>query len=104
LQIVAIAVGAIIIGWSAWTYNSLSAAAQNVDLAWAQVENQLQRRADFIPNLVRVVQAGARQKRDLVALLTQSRQNYLAADTPAERVEAAEQVSAAVNQFQTYVI
>jgi LemA protein len=104
LQIVAIALGVIIIGWSALTYNSLSAAEQNVDLAWAQVENQLQRRADLIPNLVRVVQAGARQERDLVALLTQSRQNYLAANTPVARVEAAEQVSEAVNQFQTYII
>ena len=48
---------AISVFWSIWTYNSLSYTASNVEAAWAQVENQLQRRADLIPNLVSVTQA-----------------------------------------------
>lgn len=80
LGMVAIGAGVVIAGWLAWTYNSLSAAAQNTELAWAQVENQFQRRADLIPNLVNVTQAGAQQEQELARLLTSARQNYLAAE------------------------
>lgn len=104
VSIGAIALGVVLAGWLMWAYNSLASAEQTVDLAWAQVENQFQRRADLIPNLVNVTQAGAQQERELVAQLTQSRQNYLAASTQTEQVEAAEQVTAALNQFQTYAI
>lgn len=41
------------------TYNSLVAQDEQVDRAWADVENQYQRRADLIPNLVRTVQGQA---------------------------------------------
>ena len=41
------------------TYNSLVAQDEQVDRAWADVENQYQRRADLIPNLVRTVQGAA---------------------------------------------
>lgn len=42
-------------GLSSCNYNSLVEKQQNVDQAWAQVENQYQRRADLIPNLVNTV-------------------------------------------------
>jgi LemA protein len=103
LQIAAAAVGAIALGWAIWTYNSLTAARQSVDLAWGQVENQFQRRADLIPNLVNVTQAGAAQERELIELLNASRQNYLAAETQPEQVVAAQQINQALNQFQSYV-
>ena len=45
--------------------NSLSSAASQVEASWAQVENQLQRRADLIPNLISVTQAYARQEKEL---------------------------------------
>lgn len=103
LQMAAAAVGAIALGWAIWTYNSLSAASQSVDLAWSQVENQFQRRADLIPNLVNVTQAGATQEQEVIELLTASRQTYLAAETPSEQVAAAQQINQALNQFQTYI-
>jgi LemA protein len=103
-SMVAIGAGVIVLGWLGWTYNALSGAAQNVDLAWAQVENQFQRRADLIPNLVNVTRSGAQQEQALVAQLTQARQNYLSADSQPEQVEAAEQITGALNQFQTYAI
>ena len=42
-------------GLSSCNYNSLVEKQQGVDQAWAQVENQYQRRADLIPNLVNTV-------------------------------------------------
>jgi len=50
LKVALIGGGIAIVIWGVWTYNSLSGAAQRVDSAWAQVENQFQRRSDLIPN------------------------------------------------------
>jgi LemA protein len=87
------------------TYNSLKNTAQRVDAAWAQVENQFQRRADLIPNLVSVTQAYARrQERELVMLLQNSRQTYLQADSPNEKIAAMAQITQALDQFQHYSV
>ena len=88
--------------WSIWTYNSLSRTASNVDAAWAQVENQLQRRADLIPNLVSITQTYAKQEQELVSLLVQSRQAYLQAVTPNEKVAAIANVNQAIERFGDY--
>jgi LemA protein len=50
----------LILGWMAvGTYNNLVGLGQGVDAQWAQVENQYQRRADLIPNLVKTVEGAA---------------------------------------------
>lgn len=88
--------------WSIWTYNSLSRTASNVDAAWAQVENQLQRRADLIPNLVSVTQTYAKQEQELISLLVQSREAYLQAVTPNEKAAAITNVNQAIQRFGDY--
>ncbi|WP_414562449.1 MULTISPECIES: LemA family protein [unclassified Anabaena] len=88
--------------WTGWTYNSMQSSGNRVDAAWAQVENQLQRRANLIPNLVNVTQAYATQEQELVALLERSRQTYLQAATPAEKAEATAQVNQAIDSFSKY--
>jgi LemA protein len=93
---------AVSVFWGIWTYNSLSNRASNVEAAWAQVENQLQRRADLIPNLVRVTQAYAKQEQTLVSLLVQSREAYLQAVTPNEKVAAIAKVNQAIKRFGDY--
>ncbi|MUL35469.1 LemA family protein [Gloeocapsopsis dulcis] len=88
--------------WSVWTYNSISSSNSRVEAAWAQVENQLQRRADLIPNLVNVTQAYAEQEKELVTLLVRSRQAYLQATTPDQKVAATVQVNQAIDRFRDY--
>jgi len=88
--------------WSIWTYNSFSRHASQVQAKWAQVENQLQRRTDLIPNLVRVTQAYTEHEKKIVSLLQQSRQAYLQADTPEKKAEAVEEVNEAIKHFQDY--
>ncbi len=88
--------------WSAWTYNSIQNSNSRVEAAWAQVENQLQRRADLIPNLVNVTQSYAKQEKELVSLLMRSRQAYLQATTPNEKVAATVQVNQAIDRFRDY--
>jgi LemA protein len=71
----------IVLLWSIWIYNSFSQASIRVEAAWAQVENQLQRRADLLSNLVNVTQAYAKHEQSLVTTLTQARESYLQATT-----------------------
>ena len=53
--IVVLGVLAIVIIWGVGRYNAIITAEENVNTAWSQVENQYQRRADLIPNLVETV-------------------------------------------------
>ena len=89
--------------WSGWTYNSLSNTESKADLAWAQVENQLQRRADLIPNIVRVTEAYAQQEQELVSLLLKSRQTYLQANTPEDKLQSLQSLDRAIASFWDYV-
>jgi LemA protein len=88
--------------WSIWMYNSLSSNASKVSAAWAQVENQLQRSADLIPNLVSVTQAYAKHEQELVSLLVKSRVAYLQAVTPNEKAAAIANVNQAIKLFGDY--
>lgn len=90
--------------WYGWTYNSLQSSNTKVDAAWAQVENQLQRRADLIPNLVNVTKAYAKQEKELVSLLVRSRQAYLQATTPNQKAAATVQINQAIDRFGDYAV
>jgi LemA protein len=102
LKLTLASVGVAIALWGIWTYNTLSNAAQKVDAAWAQVENQFQRRSDLIPNLVSVTQAHAQHERELATVLAHSRQLYLQANTRSEKVAAMREVSQAIEHFRDY--
>lgn len=54
-------------------YNSLVEKQQNVDQAWAQVENQYQRRADLIPNLVNTVKGYSTHEEETLMKVTEAR-------------------------------
>jgi LemA protein len=64
------------------------------------VENQLQRRADLIPKLTRVAREGVEEEKAIATLLLDSRETYLQAATPAEKVVALAQVNEAIANFQ----
>ena len=64
----------VIIGFSTLgTYNSLVAQEENVEQQWAQVENQYQRRADLVPNLVATVKGYAAHETETLQAVTESR-------------------------------
>lgn len=104
LLIISAGVVAVLIIWTGWTYNSIQSSRSRVEAAWAQVENQLQRRADLIPNLVNVTQAYAKQEKELVSLLVRSRQAYLQADTPNQKAAATVQINQAIDRFRDYAV
>ena len=75
-------------GLSSCNYNSLVEKQQNVDQAWAQVENQYQRRADLIPNLVNTVKGYAAHESSTLESVTRARAGLTQAYDAAKATEA----------------
>jgi LemA protein len=74
LLIVGIIILAIIVGASwADSYNKLVSQSQGVNQAWAEVENQYQRRSDLIPNLVSTVSGAANFEKSTLVAVTDAR-------------------------------
>jgi LemA protein len=60
-------------GLSACGYNTIPTLEEDAKAKWAEVENQYQRRADLIPNLVATVQGYAKQEKDVLTAVTEAR-------------------------------
>lgn len=81
------------------SYNSLVAAEETVNSAWSQVENQLQRRTDLIPNLVNTVKGYASHEETIFTEVTKAREKLIAAGTVAEKAEADQELSSSVSRL-----
>lgn len=85
------------------SYNGFVEGEENVDEAYAQVDNQLQRRLDLIPNLVKTVEAFAKQERDVIASVTEARAKLAGANSPQEQAEANDELSGALSRLLVVV-
>ncbi len=83
LVILALAVIALVV-----LYNRFVRLRNRVDNAWAQIEVQLKRRHDLIPNLVETVKGYAAHERETFETVTQARAAAQRADTPNEAAQA----------------
>src|SRR5687768_16161005 len=72
LIVVLVVLGGLVV-WGVGISNQLITLDQQVNQAWAQVQNQYQRRADLIPNLVETVKGFAAQERGVLEAVTQAR-------------------------------
>lgn len=88
---------------SVGSYNNLAAMDENVEGAWAQVENQLKRRADLIPNLLETVKGYAGHEKDVIDSITSARAQYANAATPQEFAEANEGLNNAIKSLNVIV-
>ena len=80
-------------------YNSLVAIGENVNGKWSQVENQLQRRADLIPNLVETVKGFAAQEKSIFTEVAEARAKLAGANTVGEAAEANQAVTGALGRL-----
>lgn len=87
----------------AGSYNDLVALDEEVNGSWAQVENQLKRRADLIPNLVKTVQGFADQEKDVLIGVTEARSKVMKADSPEEFANANNQLTSALQGLNVVV-
>lgn len=84
-------------------YNSLVTAEENVDSKWAQVENQLQRRYDLIPNLVESVKGYAKHEQEVIASITEARAQLGNAQTPEQQAIANDALNGALGRLLVVV-
>jgi LemA protein len=84
-------------------YNTLVSQQEGVDAGWSEVENQLQRRNDLIPNLVSTVKGFAAQEKEVLTRVTELRSRVAGAATPQETIEASNQLSSALSRLLVVV-
>jgi len=83
---------AIVLGlvfWGITQYNKVVAMDEQVKAQWAQVENQLKRRFDLIPNLVETTKGYAKHEKEIFENIAQARTRYFQANGVSEKVAAA---------------
>ncbi|OGC12141.1 LemA family protein [candidate division WOR-1 bacterium RIFOXYA12_FULL_52_29] len=89
--------------WSVGVYNGLVGKDQEVKQSWAQVENQLQRRYDLIPNLVETVKGYATHEKELFENVAAARSAWAGAKSSSERINAANQVEGVLGRLLAVV-
>jgi len=81
-------VAVIVVGWLISGYNRVVAMDESVKTAWAQVDNQLKRRFDLIPNLVETVKGYAAHEKGIFEHLADARTKYFQAPDVKGKIEA----------------
>ena len=95
LGIVVLLIIAIFIG----SYNNIVSKHETITAKWAQVDNQLQRRNDLIPNLVNTVKGYASYEKEVFEAVTNARSQWAKAGTVDEKVKAASAVDSALSRL-----
>ncbi len=99
------AVGAIVLvvgiafSWVMGARNQFVTLQQDVNKQWSQVENQLQRRNDLIPNLVSTVKGYATHEKGVFDDIAAARAKMAGAKSPAETMDGANQMSGALSRL-----
>jgi len=91
------------ISLSGCSYNTFVSQEEAIKTQWAQVENQLQRRNDLIPNLVESVKGVTQQEKDVFGQIAESRAKLAGAQTPEQRMQAANEQSQALARLLVVV-
>jgi LemA protein len=85
------------------SYNKFVTQEEAIKAQWAQVENQLQRRNDLIPNLVESVKGYAQHEEGVYKDIADARSRLLAAKSPEETIQAANQQTSALGRLLAVV-
>ncbi|MFH0918658.1 MAG: LemA family protein [Candidatus Omnitrophota bacterium] len=80
-------------------YNAIVSKHETITAKWAQVDNQLQRRNDLIPNLVNSVKGYAAHEKDVFEAVTNARSQWAKAGSVDDKVKAASAVDAALSRL-----
>lgn len=92
-MIIALVILVVLVIWGIGVYNGLIQARNKVGNAFAQIDTQLQRRFDLIPNLVETVKGYASHEQEVFENVTKARSGYMNATTDAEKMEADNQLT-----------
>ncbi len=98
LKIVLVLIAAVVviagvgIMWGIGQYNKVVAMDEQVKSQWAQVENQLKRRYDLIPNLMETVKGYAKHEKTLFENIANARTKYFQANTVKDKIQSSQQL------------
>lgn len=95
-------IAVIVIGtimWAMGQYNQVVAMDEQVKSQWAQVENQLKRRYDLIPNLVETVKGYAKHEKELFENIANARTKYFQAPTVKDKIQASQQLEGVLSRL-----
>ena len=101
-MIIGIIIGAIVLILVIWffaTYNKLISLRNKKDDQWSQIEVQLKRRADLIPNVVETVKGYAKHEKVTFEEVIKARNTYVSAKTPEEEMKASGAVTEALSKL-----
>jgi LemA protein len=88
MTLILIAVIAVVLIYVWVVYNSLVTAKLRIKEAWSQIDVQLKRRTDLIPNLVETVKGYAKHEKELLENVTKARSDLMKAGSPQEKAQA----------------
>ena len=94
-----IIVGILIVFWAISVYNKLIALRNRVKDQWAQIDVQLKRRFDLIPNLVETVKGYAKHEKETLEGVIEARNKAVTANSINEKVDAENQITGALNKL-----
>jgi LemA protein len=80
-------------------YNRLVGQGEATDAAWSEIDNQLQRRNDLVPNLVETVKGYAGHEQEVLVKVTEARSRVAGAGTPADKMAASNELSGALSRL-----
>jgi LemA protein len=103
LAVQLVLLGLVVLPLSGCSYNKFVGQEEAVKAQWAQVQNQLQRRNDLIPNLVETVKGYASHEEGVFKDIADSRSKLLNAKSPEETISAANQQSSALGRLLVVV-
>jgi LemA protein len=89
----------LLIGYVVLTYNGLVSMRNRIENAWAQIDVQLKRRYDLIPNLVETVKGYAAHERETLEAVTRARNMAIAAEGPQEQAAAENMITGALKSL-----
>jgi len=96
---VLVIIGVVFGGQLMGSRNQLVTEKNDIDARWAQVENDMKRRADLIPNLVETVKGYAKQEKDVIGAVANARSALLGARSKEEAINANNQLSGAIGRL-----
>jgi len=94
-----LAVAGVFVLWVIYLYNRLVVLRNRIDNAWSQIDVQLRRRYDLIPNLVETVKGYAAHEKEVFEKVTQARASMASASTVAQQGEAQNQITQALKSL-----
>lgn len=89
--------------WFINTRNGLVILEENIDAAWAEIDNQLQRRSDLIPNLVETVKGFASQEEEVFTNIADARAKLAGAGSVQETAEGYNELQGALSRLLVVV-